>query len=115
MTTIGPSLMIKGELTSREDVTIHGQVTGQISMDAGALLIAPGANVQADTHVTRLTVHGTFAGDVAAAERIELTATAKVEGTLVAPSIILNDGALFNGTIEVEPRQKKAARAQQVA
>ena len=115
MTTIGPSLVIKGEVTSREDVTIHGQLDGQVSMDSGALLIAPGASVQADVHVTRLTIHGTFAGDVAAAERIELTATAKVQGTLVAPSVILNDGALFNGAIEVEPRKKKARQEQQVA
>ena len=114
MTTIGPSLVIKGELTSREDVTIHGQVNGQISMDAGALLIAPEASVEADVHVARLTIHGTLAGDVAATERIELSATARVEGTLLAPSVILNDGAVFNGAIEVEPKQKKA-RIQQVA
>jgi cytoskeletal protein CcmA (bactofilin family) len=115
MTTIGPSLVIKGDITSREDVTIHGRVNGQISMETGALLIAPGATVQADAHVTRLTIHGSFEGDVAAAERIELTATARVEGTLLAPSIVLNDGAVFNGTIAVEPRQKKARREQQVA
>jgi cytoskeletal protein CcmA (bactofilin family) len=115
MTTIGASLVITGEVTSREDMTIHGRIKGQISMDDGALLIAPTANVEADVHVKRMTIHGNLAGDVAAAERVELTPTAKVTGTLIAPAIVLADGATFNGTIEVERRPKTAMRPQQVA
>jgi cytoskeletal protein CcmA (bactofilin family) len=115
MTTIGASLVITGEVTSREDVTIHGRVKGQITMDEGALLVAPTANVEADVHVKRMTVHGNMTGDVAAAERVELTPTANVSGTLIAPAIVLADGATFNGMIEVERRPKNATRPQQVA
>lgn len=108
MTTIGASLVITGQVTSREDMTVHGQIKGQISMDEGALLVAPSASVEADVQVPRLTIHGTLSGDIAAAERVELTPTATVRGTLLAPSVILREGALFNGSIDIDRRPKAA-------
>ena len=106
MTTIGASLTIKGEVTSHEDVTIHGTLNGKILMQGGSLLVANGANVEADAQVSRLAIHGTFSGDVAATERVELTSTAQVSGTLLAPAVVLQDGAVFNGMIEVKGRTK---------
>lgn len=108
MTTIGPSLIITGEMTSQEDVTIHGQVKGQINMKDGALLVAPKGNVDATVQGTRVTIHGTVAGQVAATERIELTNTANVTGTLTTRSVVLQDGATFNGTIEMNRDAAKA-------
>jgi cytoskeletal protein CcmA (bactofilin family) len=110
MTTIGPSLSINGQITSKEDVTIHGQVVGTISVEQGELLISSTANVKADADVTRLTIHGAFAGDIAASERVELSATASVQGTLLAPAVVLQDGAVFNGAIEVSRRAKTTAK-----
>jgi cytoskeletal protein CcmA (bactofilin family) len=109
MTTIGPSFIITGEVTSREDMTIHGRIKGQISMEGGGLLVAPTASVEADIHGPRVVVHGTFSGDIAASERVELMATATVKGTLLSPVVRLQDGATFNGAIEVERPAKAAA------
>jgi cytoskeletal protein CcmA (bactofilin family) len=100
MTTIGPSLVITGELTCAEDVTIHGQVKGNIRMTQGALLLAPTGNVEANVQGARVTVHGKLTGD-ATAEKIELTATANVTGTITAASVVLLDGATFNGLIDM--------------
>ena len=110
MTTIGISLVINGQVTSREDITIHGRVKGEISMEAGALLVAPTANVDARVRATRLTIHGTVAGDIAAAERVELTDTASVSGTLLSPAVVMREGALFNGAIAVDRHPKKTGR-----
>ena len=112
MTTIGTSLVITGEITSKEDITIHGQVTGQISMVEGTLLVAPTARIEADVDVTTVTIHGNMSGNVAAGERVELTPTARVKGTLIAPAVILHDGATFNGKIQVD---KKGRPAKQIA
>jgi len=73
MTTIGASLIINGQVTSREDITIHG----------------------------------TMAGDIAADERVELTDTASVSGTLLAPAVVMKEGAFFNGAIAVDRNPKK--------
>ena len=102
MTTIGPSLIITGEITSREDITIHGRVNGHVRMDSGGLLVAPTGTVDANLLGTRVTIHGTVAGDVAATERIELTPTANVTGTLTTTSIVLQDGATFNGVVDID-------------
>ena len=115
MTTIGPSLTITGEVTSCEDMTIHGRIKGQISMQEGGLLVAPTATVEADVHGPRVVVHGTFSGDIAAAERVELMPTATVKGTLLSPVVRLQDGATFNGAIEVERGAKGAASRRPVA
>jgi cytoskeletal protein CcmA (bactofilin family) len=109
-TVIGESLIITGEITSQEDVTIHGKLHGKISMERGSLVVAQSAKVEADAHVSRLTINGTFAGDVAAAERVELSKTAQVSGTVVAPAIVVEDGAVFNGMMEVNGRKSAAAR-----
>jgi cytoskeletal protein CcmA (bactofilin family) len=109
MTTIGASLIITGDVTSREDITIHGQVKGGISMEEGGLLVGPGASVEAEVHGARVIVHGKFSGDIAAAERVELMPTANVTGTLLSPIVCLLDGALFNGAIQVERAANGAA------
>ena len=101
MTTIGPSLTITGEVTSQEDITLHGRLKGQIHMAGGALLVAPKGSVDAEVKGTRVTIHGAVAGNVAATERIELTPTAAVTGTLSTPSVVLQEGATFHGRIEM--------------
>ena len=108
MTTIGPSLVITGDVTSQEDVTIHGRVKGKIHMTEGALVLAPSGKVEADVHGTSVTVHGGLTGDVAA-KRIELMPTATVSGTLTGASIVLQDGATFNGMIDMGQAAAKAA------
>lgn len=114
MTTIGPSLQITGEITSQEDVTVHGHIKGQIRMQEGALLVAPKGHVDAEVEGARVTIHGTLAGNVVAADRIELTPTAEVTGTLTTTTVILQEGAMFNGIIDMERHKSKtdAAAAQ---
>ena len=101
MTTIGPSLLITGDITSQEDVTIHGRVDGHIRMREGSLVVAPKAHVDGDVHGARITVHGTLVGNITSTARIELTPTADVRGIVTGPAIVVHEGALFNGRIEV--------------
>jgi cytoskeletal protein CcmA (bactofilin family) len=108
MTTIGPSLVITGELTSQEDMTVHGQVKGQIRMQNGTLMVAPKGTVEANVQGSNVTIHGKVAGDVAAADRIELTPTANVTGTLTTSCIVLQDGAVFNGVIDMDKAKAKS-------
>jgi cytoskeletal protein CcmA (bactofilin family) len=109
MTTIGASLLVTGEITSQEDITIHGRVKGQIRMEEGSLLVAPKGSVDADVEGTRVTIHGTLAGNVAAAERIELAPTADVSGMLTTCALIMHDGATFNGLVDVDRQTAKGA------
>jgi cytoskeletal protein CcmA (bactofilin family) len=109
MTTIGPSLVITGDITSQEDVTIHGRVNGHIRMREGSLVVAPKAHVEGDVQGARITIHGTLVGNVTSTDRIELTPTADVQGLLTGPTVVVQDGALFNGRVEMH-RQATVAK-----
>jgi cytoskeletal protein CcmA (bactofilin family) len=108
MTTLGPSLTITGDITSQEDMTVHGRVNGKIVMQQGTLVIAPTGSVEANVNGSKITIHGKVTGDVTATDRIELMQTATVSGTLTAPSLVLQEGASFNGIVDMS--KKSAAR-----
>ena len=114
-TTIGASLYISGEVTSQEDITIHGRVKGQIRMQEGALLIAPTGSVEAEVEGARVRIQGRLAGNVAAAERIELAPTADVSGMLTTCAILMHDGATFNGLIDIDRQTSKPKRRLEMA
>jgi cytoskeletal protein CcmA (bactofilin family) len=104
MATISRRVQIRGELSSDEDLVIEGSVRGLIQSRAGLLTIGPEATIEADVQGHRVDVHGRLTGNVAATERIELHPSAQVLGTLSANHVVLNDGARFNGRIDMDRR-----------
>src|ERR1043166_4789383 len=113
MTTLGPSLVIHGEITSDEDLTIEGHVKGHISLPRDAsLTIGRQATVEADLRGVQVTVLGNVKGTISATQRIELSPTAIVEGSLSAERILIADGATFNGNIDMGQRTIAAKVAQ---
>lgn len=115
MTTLGPSLTVTGDITSQEEITVHGTVKGTITMQQGALVIAPSGKAEAQVEGSVITVHGTVSGDLSATGKIELTDTAKVTGTIVAPSLLLREGAVFNGLVDMATRKGTGAKPTAVA
>ena len=110
MTTLGPSLTITGDITSQEDMTVHGTVKGTITMQQGALVIAPSGKAEANVQGSIVTVHGTASGDLNASTKLELMDTAHVSGTITATSLVLRDGAVFNGIIDMSTKKGAAAK-----
>jgi len=105
MTTLGPSLIVTGDITSNEDITVHGTVKGTLTMQQGALVIAPSGKADANLEGSTITVHGTVSGDLSATTKLELTDTAHVSGTISAPSLVLREGATFNGIIDMATKK----------
>lgn len=89
-------------------MTIHGTVNGLITMAQGSLVVAPTGRAEANLQGARITVHGKVTGDITASERLELTDTAVVTGLISAPSLIVRDGATFDGMIEMTTKKKVA-------
>ena len=112
MTSIGATIVITGEFTSSEDVTIDGRLNGQLLVRDGALTIGERAQIQADIRGTRVVIRGLVKGAISASERIELTPTATVSGSLSANRVIVADGAQFNGRIDMDQRTIAARVAQ---
>ena len=112
MTSIGATIVITGEVTSGEDVTVDGRIDGQLLVRDAALTIGERAQIQADVRGTRVVVRGLVTGAISASERIELTATATVDGSLSANRVVVADGAQFNGRIDMDQRTIAARVAQ---
>jgi cytoskeletal protein CcmA (bactofilin family) len=112
MTTIGASLVITGEVTSDEDVTIDGCVRGPVSIRRGALIATATGRVTGEVRASRIVVHGTMDGALSATERIELQSSAVVTGSLSANHVVIADGATFNGSIDMDQRTIAAKVAQ---
>ena len=96
---VGKSLRIEGKITSREDLTIEGEVEGTIEVGGQNLLIGAGASVKADLVGKAIIISGTVVGNVTAKETVEVRPTGSVEGDIVALRLILSDGAVVSGNI----------------
>jgi len=103
---IGSTIVIKGELSAREDVTFAGRIEGSIHVDGHALTVAPGANVVADIHAAEVIVRGRVFGSVTADRRIELGATAEIEGEIAAPVVGIADGASVAGRVDTQAARR---------
>ncbi len=98
---LGRSLAVRGELSGNEDLLIEGQFDGTIDVQGRCLTVAPGAQVKANIQARRAVIHGSLSGNVSAREKIEVRKTAHVTGDLVTAGIVVEEGACFNGSIEL--------------
>lgn len=87
---------IQGELHFEDTFRIDGKVTGKI-LSAGDLVVGEKGEVDGEIHVGRLFVSGSVKGSAEAASRVELTAGCRVTASIKAPSLIIEDGAFFEG------------------
>ncbi|MDQ3169388.1 MAG: polymer-forming cytoskeletal protein, partial [Acidobacteriota bacterium] len=99
--TIGASVVIKGELSAKEDLTISGRVEGKIEVRDHVVRVGRDAQVNAEINARAVIVEGTVTGNVNATERIELLENGSVEGDISAPKIAMAEGAQFRGKIDM--------------
>lgn len=102
---ISGSILVRGDVVSTEDLVIDGQVQGTIELGNHSLTIGPGASVVADLAAKVITVSGKVVGNVMGAARVELKATASVEGDVSAPSFVMEEGASLKGKVETGNRR----------
>lgn len=106
---LGPSLLVKGEISGNEDFCIDGTVEGIVRLNEGKLIIGPAANVKADVTAGEVIVRGNLKGNIFARGRIEVRNDGSVTGDLTTPQVFIEEGALFKGSIEIEKSAEKEA------
>lgn len=99
---IGPSITVKGDVSGNEDLMILGNVHGTVNLAKHNVTIGQSGDVKADVHGKMVIVEGKVDGDLKAGEQIVLRNTARVEGSISAPRVALEDGAVFRGGIEMD-------------
>jgi cytoskeletal protein CcmA (bactofilin family) len=118
---VGAGTVLTGETTFQAMLRIDGHLTGRVISDNGLLIIGSGGQVDADILVSAATVGGTVNGDIIATEKVELGRTARVIGNIQTPRLVIEDGAIFEGSCTmlkakeaVEKRAEEARQAQYV-
>jgi cytoskeletal protein CcmA (bactofilin family) len=108
---IGKSVVIKGELSGSEDLTIEGQVEGKIELRQNVLTIGPNAKIKAQVIAKIVVVEGQVHGNISAGERVEIRDKGTVEGDLSSPRVSIADGAHFRGSIDMQKGGAKPAES----
>jgi len=99
---IGPTLKIQGEVSGEEDLLIQGQVDGKIVVKGQSVTVGKAGKVQADVHAKTIRVEGRVRGDLFGLQEVVIEASGDVEGNLIAPSVRLENGSRFKGSIDME-------------
>jgi cytoskeletal protein CcmA (bactofilin family) len=97
---IGKSVTIKGQIFSREDLTIDGEVDGSVELQEHRLTIGPEGNIRADVSAHEVIVLGSIHGNVEASEKIEIRKQASIIGDIKAARIEAEDGAYLKGNVD---------------
>lgn len=105
---LGANLHMKGEITGSEDLLIDGSVEGLVRLDERKVTIGKTAKVTADISVGEVLVYGIVKGNVRAKSRIEIKKDGSVDGDLNTAQVMIEDGAVFRGSIEIETGVGKA-------
>lgn len=105
---IGPSIDLTGNLVGSEDLYVEGRIQGKIDLAQNALTVGPKGRVSAEVHARVVHVEGEVDGNLRGEEVIVLRKSARVRGDLTAPRVVIEDGARFKGTIDMEPKKPAA-------
>jgi cytoskeletal protein CcmA (bactofilin family) len=108
---LGSSLHVKGEISGNEDLLIDGTVEGLITLDERKLTVGASAKVTADIIAREVVVYGTVKGNLRAKDRIEIKKDGSVNGDLTTARIMIEDGAYFKGSIEIDKAADAGANA----
>ncbi len=105
---IGKSVVIKGELSGSEDLTVEGQVEGKIELRQNVLTIGPNADIKGQVAAKAIVIEGQVTGDITASERVDIQANGSVDGDLIVPRVAIAEGAHFRGSIEMQQQGTKS-------
>ncbi|HKF53109.1 MAG TPA: polymer-forming cytoskeletal protein [Candidatus Acidoferrales bacterium] len=110
-------ICIKGELTGKANLIIDGDLQGSIRLNESRLTVGQSGSIHADIEAREIFVYGRVDGDLRGRERVVLANSCHVEGDLEAPRVAIEDGARFNGRVEMGPaadaRERQSKRGSQ--
>lgn len=110
-------ICIKGELTGKADLIVDGDLQGSIRLSESRLTVGQSGSIHADIEAREIFVHGRVEGNLRGRERVVLANSCHVDGDLEAPRVAIEDGARFNGRVEMGPmadaREHQSKRSSQ--
>ena len=100
---IGPGIEIAGDVRASTDMKINGHIKGSIIESSHNVEIGESGKINANISAKMVIVGGVVEGNIAGSQKVLISKTGRVRGNIVAPRVQLDDGALFRGSIEMDP------------
>jgi cytoskeletal protein CcmA (bactofilin family) len=98
---VGGGTVVTGEANFKAMMRVDGHLSGRVSSSSGTLIVGANGKVDANIEVAVAVIHGTIHGDIIASQRLELGRAAKVHGNIQTPSLIIEQGAIFEGSCKM--------------
>lgn len=98
---VGGGTTVTGEANFKAMMRVDGHLSGRVSSTSGTLIVGANGKVDANIEVAVAVIHGTINGDIIATQRLELGRAAKVNGNIQTPSLIIEQGAVFEGSCKM--------------
>ena len=109
MAVIGPGIHINGDISGDENLLVEGKVEGKIRLASHHVEIGQSGKVKADITAKVIKIAGAVRGDLSGSEKVVISRTGNVHGNIVAPRMTLEDGAIFKGSIDMDPGEPAKA------
>lgn len=100
--SIGPSITITGDISGKENLVIHGQLSGSVSLPDHILTVGKQGAIDADVKAKTVDIEGSVSGTVNASELVRVKPSGVVHGDIFAPRVVLEDGCQFRGGIDMK-------------
>jgi cytoskeletal protein CcmA (bactofilin family) len=108
---VGGGTDVTGEANFKAMMRVDGHFSGRISSTSGTLIVGANGKVDANIEVAVAVIHGNINGDIIATQRLELGRAAKVHGNIQTPSLVIEQGAIFEGSCKMLQMQTAADKA----
>lgn len=105
---IGASVVIQGDVTSSDDMTIAGEINGDVRVPRNTLVIAPEARIRGDIVAHHVSVLGKVWGSITADGSVEIGDSGSVDGDIRAPRMAVTEGAALRGRLQITTASRKA-------
>jgi len=110
LASIGKSIIINGELTGSEDLTIEGKVDGKIELKDHVLTVGANGRIKAQISAKSIVVLGQVTGNLTATEKVDIKENGSVDGDIVAPRVAIADGSHFRGSIDMQRKEQSSSK-----
>ena len=110
-TTIGGSLVIKGEVSGSESLHIDGRIEGPVNFADNRVTIARNGSVAANINAGEVVILGKVQGNIQCSDRLEIRSEGSLTGDVVTQRISVEDGAILKGSVQVRAVEHKNDRS----